>query len=224
MTALRIVDIAGLSPAQMDSVTAIYREAFEAPWEMPVAELPNFARARAGASPLGRALAIVKAEAAVGLALTTYLARSNLLHLKYLAIDVTCRGQGLGAALLQAAIAAGEEIAQASGQTGCAGALLEVEIPDSPPPTADRAMRRRRIAFYVRHGVWHTGVPFPRPPQAPPEQPDWEVMLAPGRAWRGGLDGPARRRLARALLVEGYGADEQAAWLQAYLAAIAPAD
>lgn len=224
MTTLRIVDIAGLTPAQMTSVTAIYREAFEAPWEMPVAELPDFARARAGANLLGRALAIVDGEAAVGLALATYLAQANLLHLKYLAVDPARRNQGLGARLLRAVVTAGEEIAQAASQAGCAGALLEVETPDSPPAAADRTLRRRRIAFYERHGAWRTGIPFPRPPHAPPEQPDWEVMLLPGRAWRGGLDGPTRRRLARALLVEGYGVDGQAEWLQAYLAAIAPAD
>lgn len=220
MTTRHIVDIAGVTPAQMNAVIAIYREAFEAPWEMPVAELADFARARTAISRLGRALTILEGETAVGLALTTYLAESNLLHLKYLAIDPARRNHGLGATLLQTAAAAGEEIAQAVGRSGCAGTLLEVEIPDSPPPTADRSLRRRRIAFYERHGARRTGIPFPRPPHAPPEQPDWEVMLLPGRAWRGDLDRPTCRWLARALLVEGYGADEQAAWLQAYLAAL----
>lgn len=206
----------------MDSVTAIYLEAFDASWEMPVAELPDFARARAGENLLGRAAAIVADRAAVGLALSNYLAESNLLHLKYLAIDPTRRSQGLGALLLRAAAAAGETIAQAAGREGCVGVLLEVEISDSPPPAADRSLRQRRIAFYERHGALRTGIPFPRPPWAPSEQPDWEVLLLPGRAWRSTLDGATRRGLGRALLVEGYRADPQAPWLAAYLDALAP--
>jgi GNAT superfamily N-acetyltransferase len=221
---VQIVDIAGLTPAQLDAVTGIYREAFEAPWEMPVAELPDFARARVGENLLGRAAALVDDGAAVGLALSNYLAEANLLHLKYLAIDPTRRSQGLGAILLRAAAAAGEAIAQAAGRDGCVGTLLEVETPDSPPAEADRRLRRRRIAFYERHGALRTGIPFPRPPWAPAEQPDWEVLLLPGRAWRAPLDGATRRGLGRALLVEGYRADPQAPWLVAYLDSLAPPD
>ena len=175
---------------------------------------PISAWARAGANLLGRAAAIVADGAAVGLALSNYLAESNLLHLKYLAIDPTRRSQGLGAILLRAAAAAGETIAQAAGREGCAGTLLEVEIPDSPPPAADRSLRQRRIAFYERHGALRTGVPFPRPPWAPAEQPDWEVLLLPGLrvaqhpGWRnaarpgprapgGGLSGRSPGPLAR---------------------------
>jgi len=218
---VQIVDIAGLTPAQMDSVTGIYCAAFEAPWEMPAAELTAFARDRVGDNLLGRAAAFVDAGMPVGLALSTYLAQSNLLHLKYLAVDSARRNQGLGTILLRDTIAAGERIAQAAGRAGCAGVLLEVELPDSPPPTADRTLRRRRIAFYERHGALHTTVPFPRPPDTPAERPDWEVMLLPGLAWGGVLSGPTRRGLGRALLVEGYGADPQADWLAAYLDAIA---
>ncbi|MCX7668809.1 MAG: GNAT family N-acetyltransferase [Anaerolineae bacterium] len=212
-----LVDIARLTPRQMAAVVAIYREAFEAPWEMPAAELADFAMARAGACLLGRAIAAIEGEEAVGMALSTYLARSNLLHLKYLAVAPDRRGRGLGSLLLHDQSAAGEAIARAAGWPGCRGMLLEVEIPDGPPAGADRDLRRRRMAFYRRHGALHTGIPFPRLPSAPPEQPDWEVMLLPGSAWDGALDGPGRRALARALLVEGYGVDEQTDWLRAYL-------
>lgn len=208
----------------MDSVTVIYRAAFEAPWEMPAAELPAFAQARAGQNLLGRAIAIMADGAAVGLALANYLAESNLLHLKYLAIAPACRSQGRGAILLRAAAAAGEALAQTAGRDGCAGTLLEVEIPDGPPPAADRGLRQRRIAFYERHGALRTGIPFPRPPWVPAEQPDWEALLLPGHAWRNILDGPMRRGLGRALLVEGYQVDPQAPWLAAYLDALAPPD
>jgi GNAT superfamily N-acetyltransferase len=224
---LHIIDIAGLTPAQIDSLTAIYLEAFGFPWEMPAAKLPDFARVRAGDSMTGRALALLDADAVVGFALCDYLAASNLLHLKYLAVDPTRRSQGAGARLLQAVAAAGETIARAAGKDGCRGVLIEIEIPDSPPPGADRTLRTRRIAFYERNNALITGVPYPRPPTAPPEQPDFELMLLPGSAWTDGvlpgpLDGATRRDLGRALMVEGYGADPAAAWFAEYLERIAP--
>ena len=206
----------------MDSLTAIYLEAFGVPWEMPAAKLPDFARVRAGDSMIGRALALLDADAVVGFALCDYLAASNLLHLKYLAVDPTRRSQGAGGRLLNAVAAAGETIAQAIGRHGCRGVLIEIEIPDSPPPDADRSLRTRRIAFYERNNALITGVPYPRPPSAPPEQPDFELMLLPGGAWPGALDGATRRDLGRALMVEGYDADPDAAWFAEYLDRIAP--
>ena len=218
---MHIVDIAGLTPAQMDSLTAIYLEAFGVPWEMPAAKLPDFARLRAGDSIVGRALALLDDDAVVGFALCDCLSVSNLLHLKYLAVDPTRRNQGSGTRLLHSAAATGEMIAQAAGRNGCHGVLIEVEIPDSPPPDAVRSLRARRIAFYERHGALITGVPYPRPPWAPPEQPDFELMLLPGRAWPGVLDSATRRTLGRALMVEGYGTDPHAAWFTEYLDRIA---
>ncbi len=134
---------------------------------------------------IGRALALLDGDAVVGFALCDYLTESNLLHLKYLAVDPTRRNQGSGARLLQAVAASGETIAQAASRDGCRGVLIEIEIPDSPPPDADRSLRTRRIAFYERNGALITGVPYPRPPSAPPEQPDFELMLLPGSAWTG---------------------------------------
>jgi GNAT superfamily N-acetyltransferase len=224
---LHIVDIAGLTPAQMNALTVIYLEAFGVPWEMPAAKLPDFARQRAGNNVVGRALALLDDDAVVGFALCDYLTASNLLHLKYLAVDPARRNQGSGARLLDAVAVTGETIAHAAGRNGCCGVLIEIEIPDSPPADADRSLRTRRIAFYERHGALITGVPYPRPPWAPPEQPDFELMLLPGRAWAGDawpgvLDGATRRGLGRALMVEGYGADPHAAWLAEYLDRIAP--
>lgn len=221
MEPLQICDIAGLTPEQLAALTAIYREAFEAPWEMPVDQLPEFARRHTRDSLKGRALAVLAGDAALGLALTAYLPESNFLDLKYLAVAAARRNLGLGSRLLQAVAATGEEIALARGRAGCRGTLLEVEIPDSPPLDADRALRRRRSAFYARQGAIATGVPFARPAQAPPEQPDWELMVLPGRAWTGVLDGPLRRELGRALMVEGYAADPHAPWLRKYLDEIA---
>lgn len=222
MRAVQLVELARLTPGQLAAVVAIYREAFEAPWEMPADALAEFARVRGRASTLGRATAAIAGEEAIGLALSNYLPGANLLHLKYLAVAAAQRGRGVGALLLCEQVAAGEAIARALGRPGCRGVLLEVEVPDGPPPGADRALRRRRVAFYRRQGALSTGIPFPRPPGAPPEQPDWEIMLLPGSAWCETLDGPVRRALARSLQVEGYGVDEEAPWLAAYLASLEP--
>ena len=212
----------------MDALTAIYLEAFGVPWEMPAAKLPDFARVRAGDSMVGRALALLDEDAVVGFALCDYLPESNLLHLKYLAVDPTRRNQGAGARLLHAVAAAGETIAQAAGRNGCRGVLIEIEIPDSPPPDADRSLRTAASPSTSGNGALITGVPYPRPPWAPPEQPDFELMLLPGSAWAGGalpgvLDGDdAARSGPRA---HGRGLRRRsrcAAWFAEYLDRIAP--
>ncbi len=165
MNPLQIVDIAELTPGQFAAgVIPIYREAFEAPWEMPIAALEGFAHKRGRDSLLGRCLALVEADTVVGLALSGYLAAANLLHLKYLVVAPDRRGRGYGPLLLRASAAAGETIARLVGHVGCCGVLLEVETPESPPATADRSLRRRRIAFYERHSALRTGIPVPRPP------------------------------------------------------------
>ena len=224
MSPSEIVDIASLTPAQHAAVKAIYLEAFDAPWEMPADRLADFARAHTSQGLTGRALALLNGGTVAGLALAGYLTRSNFFDLKYLAVDPHRRNQGLGSILLAAVVAASETIARAAGRNGCRGTLLEVEILDSPPPGADRRLRHRRIAFYERHGALLTGVPFARPPDAPPEQPDWEIMVAPGRCWDGPLNNTLRRELGLALMVEGYGIDPAAPWLKSYLDRIALPD
>ena len=224
MSRSEIVDIVSLTPAQHEAVKAIYLEAFDAPWEMPADRLADFAHTHTSQGLAGRALALLNGGAVAGLALAGYLTRSNFFDLKYLAVDPHRRSQGLGSILLTAVVAAGETIARAAGRDGCRGTLLEVEIPDSPPPDADRRLRHRRIAFYERHGALLTGVPFARPPDAPPEQPDWETMVVPGRCWDGALSNALRRELGLALMVEGYGNDPTAPWLSDYLDKLAPPD
>ncbi len=220
---MEIVDISELAPAEMDAIIAIYLEAFGFPWEMPAAKLPDYAHVRAGDSRAGRALALLDGPDVVGMALCDYLSESNLLHLKYLAVDPARRSRGAGTQLLRAVAAAGETIADRVGRPGCRGVLIEIEVPDGPPPDADRSLRTRRVAFYERNGALVTGVPYPRPPWAPPEQPDFELMLLPGQAWSGALDPATRRGLGHALMVEGYGADPEAGWLAGYLDRIARA-
>lgn len=213
---MELLSFSALTVSQLTEIVAIYREAFEAPWEWPVDRIAGLAKEEA-APARGCALALMDGDAAIGLAIADYLPAANLSCLHYLAVAPARRCAGAGAILLDAARAASEAWAQTAGRPGCRGTLAEVELVDGPPLTADRALRRRRVTFYRRHGAVHTGADVPRPPWAPPEMPEWEIMLLPGTAWAGSLDDTVRRDLSRALMVEGYGTPADAPWLQAWL-------
>lgn len=214
---LDVLPFSVLTPGQLDAAVAIYREAFDAPWEWPADKIAGLARPGDGAAA-AYALGLVDGGEAIGLAVASYLPGANLGYLRYLAVAPERRGAGAGSILLDAARAAGEGWARTAGAAGCRGLLAEIEVVDGPPPAADRTLRRRRVAFYLRHGAIPTGVQVPRPPWAPPEMPRWEVMILPGAAWDGALDGRARRQLCLALMVEGYGTPATAPWLQTWLA------
>ncbi len=217
---MRLVEFSELTSQQLDLVLAIYREAFEAPWEWPVSQVAGLAAAGDGASRY-RALALLDQGAPVALAIAEYLPAGNVWYLHYLAVAPGRRGAGIGSALLAAVLPLGEITAQAAGRPGCLGLLLEAEQIEGPPADADREQRRKRIAFYRRHGARLIGVLVPRPPWAPPEMPDWEIMLIPGLAWDGVMSRKIRRRLCRSLMVEGYGIHPDAAWLTACLDRVA---
>jgi GNAT superfamily N-acetyltransferase len=215
--AVRLVDFSELTPQQLDGLLAIYREAFEAPWEWPAEQVAALATPTGCAAARCRALALLDAGRSVGLAISQYLPVGNLWYLHYLAVEGGRRNSGFGSTMLEGILPLGEEMARAAGRPGCLGTLIEVEQVDGPPSDADRVQRRRRIAFYERHGAQLVGLGVPRPPRAPPEMPDWEVMLVPGLAWNGRPDGAARRHLCRSLMVEGYGRAPDEPWLVTYL-------
>jgi GNAT superfamily N-acetyltransferase len=217
MKDLKLVHIARLTTAQMDRVTGIYGEAFGAPWDMPAEKLGEFAAERAEGGTRGRAVALLHDDVPVALALTSYLRESNYLYLECLVNDAACRSRGLGGKMLEVVTQAAEEMALTAGCPGCLGTLAEVETLDGPPSTADRHLRERRIAFYLRQGAVPTGVHFARPPWAQLEMPEWEIMLLPGHAWEGPLDGRTRRAMGYALMVEGYGVNANADWLVDHL-------
>jgi GNAT superfamily N-acetyltransferase len=199
---LTLVYIADLDPAQFAIVAAIYREAFEAPWEMPVADLCEFAAARGRSSSTGRALALLEGNEPVAIALASYLRYQNLLYLKYLAVASTHRDRGIGGQLLRLISNAGEEISQMFGLDGCRGTLIEVERPDDSLSVAERDLRIRRIDFYLRNGAVPSGTLFEHPAWAPPEMPNWDIMILPGYAWTGSLDEPSRQALSSFVLAE----------------------
>jgi len=202
MDALALVHIADLDPAQFAAVAAIYREAFEAPWEMPVAGLGEFAATRSRGSATGRALALLEGNEPVAIALASYLRYPNLLHLKYLGVESTYRDRGIGGRLLRHVSKAGEEISQMFGLGGCRGILIEVERPDDSLSAAERDLRIRRIGFYLQHGAVPSGKLFEHPIWAPPEMPNWDIMILPGLAWTGSLDESSRQALSSLVLAE----------------------
>lgn len=215
---MTILPFHALTPDQLNQVLAIYREAFEAPWEWPVDKVAQLADRTVPPSPWQSA-ALLNGDTTIAIAIAKYFTETNLWYLLYLAVDAVRRGQGSGSMLLTHMLALGEEQARAAGRPGCRGMVLEVETPDVPPATTLH-IRARRIAFYRRFGALDIGVPVPRGPWIPPEQPDWNIMFIPGTAWSGELDVATRRELGRALMVEGYDIPPDAPWLQAELARI----
>ncbi len=213
-----ILPFHALTPDQLNQVLAIYRDAFEAPWEWPVEKVAQLADRTAPPSPWYNA-ALLNGDATVAIAIAKYFTETNLWYLLYLAVDAARRGQGDGSTLLTHMLQMGEEQARAAGRPGCRGMVLEVETPDVPPE-ATLHIRARRIAFYRRFGALNTDVMVPRPPWTPPEQPDWDIMFIPGTAWAGKMDVATRRELAHALMVEGYDIPPDAPWLIEELARI----
>lgn len=204
-----------LTNAQLSQVIQVYEESLAAPWEWPSERFRELARDPA-AGPIW-AMAGLEGDTAAGFIINEYLPGGRLWYVHYFAVRDDLRGQGWGARILNAALPYGEEAAHSHGHAGCIGALLEVETVDGPPPDADREQRMRRQRFYERLGALSTGAQFPRWPWAPPEMPDYDLLLIPGSAWDGKIDAVLRRDLIRSLLVEGYGVPEDAPWLVAAL-------
>ena len=219
---MKILPFYALTRGQVAEAVTIYREAFEAPWEWPAERIAGLGTECAAPAARCRALVLLDDDASVALAVAQYLPGGNVWYLCYLAVAASRRGQGLGSRLLSALLPLGEDFAAAAGKTGCLGTLIEVEQVAAPPPDADRTQRRQRIAFYRRHGALDAGVAVPRLPWAPPDMPDWDILLIPGRGWAGRPDRSAARSLCRSLMVEGYHIAPDAPWLTDYLAKLAP--
>lgn len=217
-----MLSFAELTSSQVAEAVAIYREAFEAPWEWPAERIAGLGAECAAPDSRCRALALVDGGAPVALAVAQYLPGGNVWYLCYLAVTASRRGGGLGSRLLTAVLPLGEAFAAAAGAAGCLGTLIEVEQVAAPPPDADRAQRIQRIAFYRRHGAVDIGAAVPRPLHASPAMPDWDILLIPGRGWAGRPERAAVRSLCRSLMVEGYHIAPDSPWLTAYLAELAP--
>ncbi len=203
-----------LTPSQLAEVIAIYEEALAGPWEWPAERLAELAR-----QPDERILAAaaLDGDAVAGFIIDEYLPGGRLWYIRYFAVRANLRGQGWGERILTAALPQGEAAALQHGHGGMLGAVLEVETVDGPPPDADREQRVRRQRFYRRLGALDTGARFPRLPWAPPEMPDFDLLLIPGSGWDGQIDDALRWHVVRSLMVEGYDVAEDEPWLAAAL-------
>jgi GNAT superfamily N-acetyltransferase len=216
----RVVDWDRLNENQTAQLAGVYREAFEAAWEMPGDQLLLGAEAWRTQWPNRRVLASLLEERVVGMATIKYLVQSHFLYLEYLAVDGTRRSAGLGSQLFGSIVALGAEVAKDLSAPPPRGLVWEVELLGAPPLSADRTLRRRRCQFYERMGGQYLGVSEPRPPWAPPAMPDWEIMFLPLADWPATTTTLLRREVAQAVLVEGYGRSPDEPWLAPYLASI----
>jgi ribosomal protein S18 acetylase RimI-like enzyme len=216
-----LVPFHALGQRQLAEVVAIYEEAFAAPWEWPVERVSGLADAPDG--PVWT-LAALDGGAAAAFIICEYLPGGQVWHVHYLAVRPDLRGQRWGGRLLSAALPYGEEAARRHGHGGSLGTLLEIEAVDGPPPGADREQRVRRQRFYQALGALLTGPRYPRPPWAPPEMPDFDIVFIPGSAWDGRVDEALLHRFLRAVAVEGYQVPPDAPWLLAALQQLAPSE
>jgi GNAT superfamily N-acetyltransferase len=125
------------------------------------------------------ALALTGPGGPFGFALLRSLGTTGWMFLRYLVINAPRRGQGLGGVLWDLLTAALRE-------WDCSLLVWDVEDPDEPgcPPEEVRT-RRRRIAFYERHGgvllpVTGYGNPYPvsryEHPHGDEQDGDWASM------------------------------------------------
>ena len=210
-----LIPFRALTARQLAGVVAIYEEALAAPWEWPVERFHEIA---AGPGTPLWAMAALEGDDPAGFIINEYLAAGRLWYIHYFAVRADLRGKGWGSRILTASLPHGEKAAREHGHDGAAGTLLEAEAIAGLPDGAVRRMRVRRQEFYRRHGALVTGAIYPRPPEAPADMPDFDLLFIPGHAWDGRLDKAFRRRLVRSLAVEGYGVPEDAPWLLAELA------
>lgn len=210
-----LVSFHRLTARQLAGVIAIYEEALAAPWEWTVDRFHEIAQ---GTGSRFWAMAALEGDQPVSFIINEYLPIGRLWYIRYFAVRADLRGRGWGSAMLTADLPMGEDAAVQHGHDGCTGALIEAVAVAGLPPGDTQRLAVRRQEFYRRHGAIVTGAQYPRPPDAPPEMPDFDLLFVPGRAWDGRLDTAFRRRLVRSLVVEGYGVPEDAAWLQAALA------
>jgi ribosomal protein S18 acetylase RimI-like enzyme len=216
-----LVPFRELTERQLDEIAAIYQEALAEPWEWPIERLRG--AGRAPDSPLW-AMAALEDGSPAGFIICQHLPRGQVWFVHYLAVRAELRSQGWGARLLSLALPEGEVAARQHGHAGSVGTLVQVENVDGPPRDANRAQRLRRQAFYQRNGAIQLGALSARWPWAPPEMPDYDMVLIPGSAWGGEVDDRLRYRLGLALMVEAYSVPPDAAWLVEQLARYKPSE
>ncbi len=203
------------SHEQIVQARAIYETSF------PPAERAPFADLLASlAGPHAYGWAAADADGLIGFAFAMTLEGTGVEFLTYLAVAPTRRGHGVGSALLWTVI----DALRARGNT--AGLLWEVESDDVDEeiPEAERALRRRRIAFYRRHGATIVSdAPAYRAPNLAgagtiPMKLMWRSLTTPPE----GLAGDRLRRCIEAIYRQGYGLPDDHPLVRETLAGLEP--
>lgn len=127
------------------------------------------------------ALALVCDGEPVGFVLLRRMGTTSAIYLRYLVIDESRRGQGIGSAAWQ-------HLRDYCTGLGLALLVWDVEHPDEPRiDAAEESVRRRRIVFYERLG----GVAFPVDDYTNPHEDGSGTHEAPMVLMATGLDGSA---------------------------------
>jgi GNAT superfamily N-acetyltransferase len=155
-----------LPPAGIDLVRRIYEDGF------PAHQRADFASLLGGRQPGELALALTGPGAVpCGFAMLRPLGPTGWIFLRYFVVDAAQRGRGLGGVLW-------DELTGLLRESGYSLLIFDVDDPDEPGcPPDEAAIRRRRIAFYERHGAAVLPVTGYRTPDGPGPEPDWTPML-----------------------------------------------
>jgi len=176
--------------------TRIYEESFPASERTPTDEI------LAGITHGSRVCLLAETDdVTIGFAIVLPLQRVHVHYLEYFAVESNLRDRGIGTRLLQGLV---QHLVSAD--SASRGLVLEVEPPQHATG-AERALRTRRLDFYLRsHVTVVSGAPAYRAPSFTgtgtlPFLLMW-LGLNGGPA---SLEGPLLRHCVSAILVEGYG-------------------
>jgi GNAT superfamily N-acetyltransferase len=131
----------------------------------------------------------------VGLAVVSGLPVPGVNYLEYLAVAPERRNLGVGGVLLRRL-----------GPLGGTGTVFEVEAV-AAAEGEERELRRRRVAFYERHGAVEVDAEYRAPRLDGPGELPFTLMWLPGREGPPRLEGDLLRAAVAAVLTHGYGLD-----------------
>jgi ribosomal protein S18 acetylase RimI-like enzyme len=198
-------------PVFTESLAAALRPIYET--SFPPAERESYA-SLAGNVAEGRYRLFVARQAGepVGMAIVYPLPEVAAVYLPYMAIASLARSRGIGGRLFD--FVAGE-LAAAGGATGL---IFEVEA-EADSPADEVEIRRRRIAFYQRHGasIIECAPHYRAPDLSGPGLVRFTLMWRPLAGPPGTPSGGRLRELVQAVLWHGYGLDSEHALVQAAL-------
>jgi GNAT superfamily N-acetyltransferase len=187
--------LAALDRHELACVKEIYEEAFPQHQRVPFSELLT-------ADDQQVSEAALREHEPIGLSVGSRLGISRWWFLKYVAVARDSRGSGLGVAIWA-------HDWDAARKNGMAGIVLEVESPsEAGVSAAERALRERRIRFWMRCGAGR--LPVPRCVVPNPNGTGTERLLLMARPVETAVFRPTLSRLVQDLYVVGYGLDSQA--------------